>query len=179
MYITPITKIHSTFVEAKEFYDKFGGIVIFDDEKRLSFADLTQGKRNFIIGEPGIGKTMLLGEIKEYLDKEGITTKLIGLREIDAVNRINSFLTAEGNNPKALLLDALDEVQPSLFPVVLREIKEISESHPNLSIYLSARWIFISRYASFFPEFPNIITIAVFTFPPDLSKYSSALLYCF
>ena len=159
-YITPITKVHSTFDEAKKFYDEYGGISLFDDEKRLAIADLVHGTRNLIVGEPGIGKTELLKKIKDHLDGNRYSTELVSLRQADSISRIDAFLSTAG--PKALLLDALDEIQSSRFPSVLKRIEEISTKYPDLPIYLSSRWIFVSKYAISFPEY-RFITISPFT----------------
>ena len=162
IYIIPITKIYSTFTEAKEFFTEFGGVSLFGDKERLKVSDLAQGKRNLIVGEPGIGKTLLLQKIKDRLDEDGSTTALINLRQTDATDRIDEFLKKEVDSPKVLLLDALDEVRSSLFPSVLQNIEQVSRKYPELSIYLSSRWVFISRYANSFPEY-RFITISTFT----------------
>ena len=162
MYITPITKVFSTYTEAKEFFTEYGGVSLFDVENRLKIADLAQGKRNLIVGEPGIGKTFLLQQIKEWLDKEGATTNLISLRQTGAIELIDEFLDKRIDGQKVLLLDALDEVRSSLFPSVLQKIEEVSKKCPELSIYLSSRWVFISRHATSFPEY-RFITISPFT----------------
>ena len=162
MYITPITKICSTFTEAKEFFTEYGGVSFSGEENRLKIDDLAQGKRNLIVGEPGIGKTFLLHQIKDWLDTEGATTGLISLRQTGATELIDEFLNKQIEGPKVLLLDALDEVRSSLFPSVLQKIEQVSRSHPELPIYLSSRWVFISRYATSFPEY-RFITISPFT----------------
>ena len=77
MYITPITKIYSTYTEAKEFFAEYGGVSLFNEETHLKISDLAQGKRNLIVGEPGIGKTLLLLKIKDCLDQGGSATELI------------------------------------------------------------------------------------------------------
>jgi len=161
-YITPVTKIYSTFAEVKEFFDKFGGITLFNDEKLLTIDTLAQGKRNLIVGEPGVGKTLLLQKIKEHLDKEGFVTALVNLRQPEAVQQIDEFLALKTDAPKALLLDALDEIKSSLFPTTLQKIEELSTKYPDLPVYLSGRWVFISRYANSFPEY-RFITISPFT----------------
>src|SRR5437867_2623453 len=162
MYIAPITKIYSTFTEAKEFFTEYGGISLFDDENRLKVSDLAQGKRNLIVGEPGIGKTLLLQKIKDCLDQEGSATALISLRQTDATELIDEFLNKGNDGQKVLLLDALDEVRSSLFPSILQKIEQVSKKYPELPIYLSSRWVFISRYATSFPEYRFII-ISPFT----------------
>lgn len=161
-YIHPVTKIHSTFTETEEFFEKYGGLLIFNDEKPLEVSDIAQGKYNLIVGEPGVGKTELIKKIKEHFDKENFLTKLISLRQQNTSEQIDLFLALESNVPKVLLLDGLDEVRSSAFPLILQKIDAISKKYPDLPIYLSSRWVFIKRYASSFPEY-RFITISPFT----------------
>jgi KaiC/GvpD/RAD55 family RecA-like ATPase len=128
MYITPLTKICSTFAETKEFFTEYGGVSFFGADNRLKIADLAQGKRNLIVGEPGIGKTLLLRQIKDWLDKEGFTTSLISLRQTGAIELIDEFLNKRSDDHKVLLLDTLDEVRSSLFPSVLQKIEQVSKN---------------------------------------------------
>ena len=162
IYIQPITKVHSTFAEAKEFFDKFGGVTIFEDEDRLELDALVKGKRNLIVGEPGVGKTLLMQKIKERFDTQGVPATLISLRDNDALKQIDAFFGTAGTEPRALLLDALDEVKSSNFPAVLQKIEEISKTHPDMPLFISGRWVFVSRYANSFPEF-RYISISPFT----------------
>lgn len=99
LYIPPITKIYSSFAEAKEFFDKLGGVTYFDTDKRLEVSDLAQGKRNLVIGEPGVGKTLLLGKIKNYLEEQGIATCLVNLRQPNAIGLIEEFLKTPADLP--------------------------------------------------------------------------------
>src|SRR5437870_2653938 len=94
LYIEPNTRVHSTFADAKEFHEKSDGFFSFREEKPPSIADLAQGSRNLIVGEPGIGKTLLLNKIKEQLDIQGAKTGLILLRGTDIAGRIDDFLEA-------------------------------------------------------------------------------------
>lgn len=161
MYITPITKVHATFDEAKKYYAEYSDL-FSDDEKRLAVNDLAQGTRNLIVGEPGVGKSELLKKIKEHLDKQQSNTELIILKDADSIDRIDAFFNGKTDAHKTLLLDALDEVQSSCFPSVLQKIENVSRQHPDVPIYLSARWIFISRYANSFPGY-RFIVISPFT----------------
>ncbi len=161
-YIPPTTKICSNFNEAKEFFDKLGGVTYFDRDKPLGIGDLTQGNRNLIIGEPGVGKTLLLDKIKAYLESQNVSTSLINLRHTDAAAQIDDFLNSATSVPRTLLLDALDEVQSNLFPAVLQKIEQISKQHPDIPIFLSSRWAFITRYAKSFPTF-RFIAVSPFT----------------
>src|SRR5689334_17749494 len=109
MYITPITKIHSTYAEAKLYFTEGSGTPWSDDDNPLKISDLAQGTRNLVVGEPGIGKTLLLHEIQHLLDLEGCMTKFISLKHTNAIGLIDDFLIAETKGQKVLLLDALDE----------------------------------------------------------------------
>lgn len=91
-YINPLTKIYSSFAEAKEDFDKYGHIALFDDRIPLEIADLAKGNRNLIVGEPGIGKTKLLEKLQEYHDKQGDQTGFINLRSNKPVEQIENFL---------------------------------------------------------------------------------------
>lgn len=156
-YINPITKIYSSFPEAKDFYDKYGGIEIFDDrDPRLTPGDLAQGTRNLIVGEPGVGKSLLMGKIKDHLATSH-TTELINLRDFELEKKIDGFLRKKSTLPKALFLDALDEVQSSRFPSVLQKLEKISNENPTLLLFISSRWIFVSRYASSFADYRFIV----------------------
>ncbi len=107
MYIEPTLHIHTTLAAAKEFYDTFGPHYFWSDKPRVGVPEVVQGKRNLIIGEPGIGKTLLLGKIQEYLNENGTQSKLIYLKEENPIALIDEFL--RNNSPKeaALLLDGI------------------------------------------------------------------------
>ena len=160
-YINPLTKIYSSFAEAKEDFDKYGHIALFDDRIPLEIADLAKGNRNLIVGEPGIGKTKLLEKLQEYHDKQGDQTGFINLRSNKPVEQIENFLglTLSDGVKKILLLDGLDETQSTNLTGVIEKIESISKEHPDLVIYLSSRWIFINKYANSFPDYRFIIIL--------------------
>ncbi|NJO34233.1 MAG: ATP-binding protein [Rhodospirillales bacterium] len=165
IYITPIARVHSTFADAKSFFDE-GGLSFFGEPKAPTLDnlihDLTQGRRNLIVGEPGVGKSELLTKIDDRLKAQGVATALIGLRQTNALQRVDEFLAADSKgSPKALLPDALDEVKSSNFPGVLQKIEEISAGKPDLAIFISGRWVFVHRHANSFPEY-RFITISPF-----------------
>jgi len=163
MYITPTTRVHSRFEEVKEFLEKYGGLYWFDGEKNeIDIGALAQGRRTLIVGEPGVGKTLLIKKLKEHFDTKSFVACLVELRQEDAIKQIDIFLKKKEKSSKVLLLDALDEVKSSLFPSILQKIEEISKKHPNLQLYISGRWIFVSKYGTSFPEF-RFITISPFS----------------
>jgi hypothetical protein len=173
MYINPILRIHLSFNEAKEFYDKSEGIPYFlRDEKKVSIEDVAEGKRNLIVGEPGVGKSELLKEIQKHLESQGVTTVRINLRDSDSIRQIDAFVQTDSTDSRALLLDALDEVPSKLFFDVLKRIENLSKNNPDLPIYLSARWVFISRYAASFASY-RFISISPFTLS-QVREYLSA-----
>jgi len=135
-YILPITKIHTSFDEAKEFYDKYKGIIFFEEEI-LPFSDLTKGNRNLIAGEPGIGKTSLLLQVKAHFESNGFTTQYIELKQNDSPARTEHFVSQPTKGNKALFLDGLDEVRASLLSSVIETIVQISDEHPSLPIFHS------------------------------------------
>lgn len=161
-YITPITEVSSSFKEAKEQYGKYGHGFVFDDAEPTTIVDLAQGKRNVIVGEPGIGKTELMKRLQKSLDASGNETKFISLRSLDAVHDIDTFLAKESDKPKALLLDALDETPLASFSSVLEKIQEISRTQLDLAVYVSSRWIFMEKYANSFSDY-RFIAVKPFT----------------
>jgi hypothetical protein len=161
MYINPLTKIYSSFTEAKEDFDKYGHLAFFDDRISLTIADLAKGNRNLIVGEPGIGKTKLLEKFQEHHNKQGDQTCFINLRSNKPVEQIENFLPitlTEGQN-KILLLDGLDETQSTNLIEVIQKIESISKNYPDLIIYLSSRWIFINKYANSFPNYRFMVIL--------------------
>lgn len=161
-YIVPITNIHSTFSEVKSFFDKSEDVFHFEDKELIDISALTQGKRNLVVGEPGIGKTTLLQKMQEHLNGRGITTNLIKLRQPNAIAQIHEFLKLKGEGSKSLFLDGLDEVKSSLFAEVIQTIEEISKLS-DLQIFISSRWVFIGRYTNSFFDY-RFITISPFTY---------------
>ena len=155
-YIQPITKVFTSSEEAKNDVNQNGHSSLFiDDRKILSLADLAQGNRNLIFGEPGVGKTELLKKFKAHHDTLGDKTCLVNLRVGNPIEQIDSFLKDTTTERKVLILDALDEVRSSIFPNVLQKIETISKESPDMVIYLSSRWIFVSKYTITFPVRPN------------------------
>lgn len=162
IYIRPTLHIHPNLGAAKEFSDTYGAYPYWSDKKSVGIPDAALGKRNLIIGEPGVGKTLLLTKIREHLNSSGLSTCLISLKDKDLSALLSKFLDTTGGQSKVLLLDGLDEVRGNLFPPVLQKIKEISDAQPEISVFLSSRSIFAYRYAAMFSDY-RIITVSPFT----------------
>ena len=161
IYLTPITTVHSTLEEAKKSYYRFRG-PWHEEVELLSVATLALGKRNLIVGEPGVGKSLLLNKIEKHLEAEGATTAFVSLRQSSAAERLKSHLENGSRLPNALILDGLDEVKASLLPSIIEYINELSAAHPQLLLFLSGRWAFINRYSTSFQEY-RYITVHPFT----------------
>jgi hypothetical protein len=163
MYIQPTLHVHSTLAEANDFSNTYGPYYFWSEKACAEIPDVAQGKRNLIIGEPGVGKTLLLSKIQHFLDSKGISNRLITLKDRKSSSLIDQCLDRRnGSSDFALLLDGLDEVQGSLFPAILARIDEVSKNAPNVTIYLSSRSVFANRHANSFAEY-RVITISPFT----------------
>lgn len=162
MYIDPLLYIHSDFKNAKEFYDTLLPDFYAGMNKPIGLEEIARANRNLIVGEPGIGKTLLLERLSNRLTQDGVQVQLVALRERTSSEKIDDFVRASNTARRALLLDGLDEVQASLFPSILQKIRDVSQAQPTLEIYLTSRWVFINRYAANFSKF-RFVTISPFT----------------
>jgi hypothetical protein len=162
MYIEPTLHIHSTLAEAKEFLSTYGPYHFWSEKTPVGISDAAQGKRNLIIGEPGVGKTMLMSKLQEFLNSQGISNRLINLKDTNSLDSITEYLSRNGLARGAVLLDGLDEVKGSLFPSILEKLEELSRTAPDVAIYISSRSVFMNRYATSFSDY-RMITISPFT----------------
>jgi DNA replication protein DnaC len=80
IYIRPTLHIHPNLAAAKEFSDTFDAYHFWSDKKSVGIPDAALGKRNLVIGEPGVGKSLLLTKIQVHLNSIGFSTCLISLR---------------------------------------------------------------------------------------------------
>ena len=161
-YVEPIIMAYASLDEAREFFEKRLGLILFERERSLSLNDLANQKRGLILGEPGVGKSRLLERINDDLIPKGLDSCLVRLRSPSAARQIDDFFLVRTGRPRALLLDGLDEVKASELPAMIEKIEEISRKEEDLRLYVSARWVFATRYAKSFTEF-RILAIAPFT----------------
>lgn len=169
MYIDPTLHIHSTLEEAKDFLKTYGPYHVWSDKPRARIPDLVQGRRNLVVGEPGVGKTLLLEKLRDFFNGKGVPACLICLKERNSINLIDQCISKNGGSDFALLLDGLDEVQASLFPSTLEKIEDISKTVTQVTIYISSRSVIMSRYGASLPEY-RVITISPFT-PEQVKEY--------
>ncbi len=152
--------IHTSFEKAKEFYDTDNGLSLFESEASPDLKELANGFRNIVTGEPGMGKTTLMNELKAIFDERGFKTQAIFLKRRDCISSIETFLAGSVEKQKALFLDGLDEVSGNELDAVIEKIKNVSESYPKITIYLSSRWNFIKKNPATFSLGYRFFTIS-------------------
>jgi hypothetical protein len=119
IYVRPTLHIDPNLSAAKEFSDTYGAYHFWSGKKSAGIPDAALGKRNLIIGEPGVGKTFLLTKIQEHLNSIGFSTCLISLKDQNLSASLSQFLDATGGQSKALRMaqspgDESDESAGSL-----------------------------------------------------------------
>ena len=162
MYITPHTTIHTTFADIQNFF-KDGPGLYWRENEPLTAAELTRAPRNLIVGEPGIGKTLLLEQIRNELTALGHPADFLRLKDETVLAQALAFAEAANGGAAVLLLDALDEVGTHRLPDVLRALDDLSSKYPAVTLCVSSRWVFINRYADSFHRY-RFITISPFTY---------------
>lgn len=112
---------------------------LFDTKKLLSIDTLFQENFVCIVGEPGIGKSRLVDEIKKKILEEGY------------------FCTASGFELKSVpegieycIIDALDEVEGNVFYNTIMLIKQYKEENPNVKVLLTCRKHYVASYGTHF-----------------------------
>lgn len=145
-YITPFIRIFSSIdkllhnTNESNTFDNCG--------TKLSIDSLIEADFVCIIGEPGIGKSRLIEEIKSRIpDKFEYYT---------AVN-FESNLTF--SDKEYLIIDALDEVAESAFYNKLKSIKDFKESKPKVKLIFSCRKHYVASYATNFTSIKGITFI--------------------
>ena len=111
----------------------------FDKRKRLSIDELLHDNFVCVVGEPGIGKTRLVEEIKSQIPTRShhCTASMINRKPI----------------PKDIeycIIDALDEVEGSVFYRTLQVIKQYKEDNPYVKVLFTCRKHYVASYAKHF-----------------------------
>ena len=124
---------------------------LFDIENFLSIDDLLSENFVCIVGEPGVGKSRLISEIKTRLTEKPL-----------------SFCNASEFKPQVIpsdveycIVDALDEVDGSEFNYTLQLIKQYKEEHQDVKVMFSCRKHYVVSYASFFSSCTKLVFVEV------------------
>ena len=122
---------------------------LFEIENFLSIDDLLNENFVCIVGEPGIGKSRLISEIKKHHTKKLLFTR-----------NASDFKSQEiPSGIEYCIVDALDEVDGSDFSNTLQLIKQYKEKHQNVKVILSCRKHYVVSYASLFASCTKLVFV--------------------
>ncbi|MGB5018197.1 MAG: hypothetical protein WBO66_00525 [Candidatus Moraniibacteriota bacterium] len=174
-YILPKIKKFDSFeelIKEKETY----GLFEFRFGQSRPFTDLMGLEKSFILAEPGYGKTRCLKEVVKnsveasreglFLDikkigsesiedfikqKSAYADKLVDELDIQTTGFfVSQNFKLSNSNRLVICLDALDEVDQSIFSKVVENIREFSKKYAKISLYISCRVHFFRKYSDLF-----------------------------
>lgn len=148
-YFLPLNvHICSSFEETNEFYKEGGRLSLFDRPKRPLINEYARSNRMVITGDPGMGKTTVLRQIKSVLDQEGCLTEFIVLKSQNCIVDIEKFCKEKTTRRKVILLDGLDEASAANLTSLQEKIIDISANFESIAIFITSRWNFVKKYPS-------------------------------
>ena len=122
---------------------------LFDIENFLSIDDLLSENFVCIVGEPGVGKSRLISEIKKHHTKKLLFTR-----------NASDFKSQEiPSGIEYCIVDALDEVDGSDFSNTLQLIKQYKEKHQDVKVMFSCRKHYVVSYASIFSSCTKLVFV--------------------
>lgn len=122
---------------------------LFDRDNFLSIDDLLSENFVCIVGEPGVGKSRLISEIKKNYTKKLLFTC-----------NASDFKSQEiPSGIEYCIVDALDEVDGSDFSNTLQLIRQYKEKHQNVKVILSCRKHYVVSYASLFASCTKLVFV--------------------
>lgn len=114
---------------------------LFDDRKDdISIANLLNENFVCIVGEPGIGKSRLIEEIKKTLSKDSYLSC--------TASEFSTEVTS--NEIEYCIIDALDEVEGGRFYETLQSIKQHKGDNPDIKVLFTCRKHYVASYAQHF-----------------------------
>ena len=119
------------------------------NENPLLIDDLLNENYVCIVGEPGIGKSRLISEIKEHPTK----------KMLFACNASDFKSQVIPSGIEYCIVDALDEVEGSAFSNTLQLIKQYKEKHQDVKVMLSCRKHYVASYASLFSSCTKLVFV--------------------
>lgn len=123
-----------------------GSNSFFNIKEKLSIDKLLQESFVCIVGEPGIGKSRLINEIKRHSFKKILYTCTASEFNIKSI-------------PEALgycIIDALDEVEGNKFYRTLQAIKQYKKLNPNIKVLFTCRKHYVASYAEHFATYEGL-----------------------
>ena len=124
-------------LESNNFHSLFDS----DEENNLSINDLLKEDFVCIVGEPGIGKSRLLDEIKKKISPASFFCKASEFTAI-SVPKEDEYC----------IIDALDEVEGHSFYNILQSIKHYKKENPKVKVLFTCRKHYVASYAQHFAD---------------------------
>lgn len=122
----------------------------YGSEKSLTIDDLIEENFVCIVGEPGIGKSRLLEEIKKKISQEPFSCKASEFTTM-SIPKENEYC----------IIDALDEVEGYLFYNVLQSIKHYKKENPKVKVLFTCRKHYVASYARHFADCNHLTFIEI------------------
>lgn len=121
---------------------------LFDTKENLSTERLIQENFVCIVGEPGIGKSRLVEEIKKLIEKR-LYYCTASMFELNSVPEDIEYC----------IIDALDEVEGDIFLRTLLSIKEYKEKNQKVKVLFTCRKHYVASYAKHFASCSSLTFI--------------------
>ena len=120
------------------------------NENNLSINDVLEENFVCIVGEPGIGKSRLLDEVKERILPKPFFCK---------ASKFTALSTPKEN--EYCIIDALDEVEGYSFYNVLQSIKYYKKENPRVKVLFTCRKHYVASYARHFADCNHLTFIEI------------------
>lgn len=141
----------------------------FDTNEYLSIDNVLQEHFACIVGEPGIGKTRLVEEIRKLTSTKHVYY---------TASKFDTNTENVSADKEYCIIDALDEVDGSLFYRVLLSIGQYKNEHPNVKVLFTCRKHYVASYASHFAACNNLRFIELFRLSrTDVDEFIDSIYY--
>ena len=117
-----------------------GSNSLFNIKEKLSIDKLLQENFVCIVGEPGIGKSRLIDEIKKHSSKKKLYTCTASELNIKPIPECIEYC----------IIDALDEIEGNKFYSTLQAIKQYKNLNSNIKVLFTCRKNYVASYAGHF-----------------------------
>jgi hypothetical protein len=163
-YITPILSNYSSLDELLQEKNYDGNFSLLDVKHQFKQINFFNNGSFFVLGEPGVGKSTLLEQVRNDAHSNGLTALFLKLDKLPNKTVEESIKGLLPDQKTLVILDSLDEVDSNNFDVVLNEILSFHQENPDVSLIISCRTHYLSKskdLASSFQKF-NFIRINLF-----------------
>jgi len=150
MWIEPILKEFKNFDELNKYKNSAIGDY-FSKTSIIPFEMLLELQNIFIVGEPGVGKSRLMNEIK-------------GLKNDAKIYDIKNIYKGDFNKiekSSTLLLDGLDEVNALYFNETINKLYQLKNENPSIKFIISCRQHYIESEIYAFQKFKDFSIVRI------------------